>query len=120
MLSGTRSNSVSSSLEDIGKRSQALLAKKKRARFLDKAKDSQEVLNLIEQLRTAIVFYQVRGNRILCTDEQKLIRVEQVSQQRSIYDQIGKLTVRLLVDHVSDSPDADETPGSTSPPLTRS
>ena len=57
--SPTHSNLAFSSLEEIEKRSRALLEKKKVARFLDKAKDSQEVINLVEQLRTAIVFYQV-------------------------------------------------------------
>jgi hypothetical protein len=55
VLSVTRSNHVFSSLEEIEKRSQAILDKKKAARFLDKAKDSQEVVNLVEQLRAAIV-----------------------------------------------------------------
>lgn len=63
--SATRSNIVFSSLEEIGKRSHALLGKKKIARFLGKAKDSQEVVNLIEQLRAAIMYYQVGGNRML-------------------------------------------------------
>ena len=60
MFSITYSNLVFSALEEIGKRSQALLEKKTAARFLDKAKDSQEVITLVEQLRTAIVYYQVR------------------------------------------------------------
>ena len=58
----THSDLVLSSLEEIGKRSQALLNKKKMARFLDKAKDSEEVVNLVEQLRSAIVYYQVSRN----------------------------------------------------------
>ena len=62
MPTTTRSNLAFSSLKEIEKRSQALLEKKKVARFLDKAKDSQEVANLVEQLRTAIVFYQVSRN----------------------------------------------------------
>ena len=57
----------SSSLEEIGKRSQALLEKKKVAGFLDKSKDAQEVVNLIEQLRTAIVYYQVSRMRTMQT-----------------------------------------------------
>jgi len=47
------------SLEDIGQRSQTLLAKGKCARILDKAQDAQEVGRLVEQLRQAILIYQV-------------------------------------------------------------
>jgi len=63
-LSVTRPNLVFRSLEDIGEQSQALLKKGDRARFLDKAKDSQEVVNLVEKLRTAIVYYQVSGDHV--------------------------------------------------------
>ena len=58
----TCSNIVFSALEEIEKRSQALLEKNIAVRFLDKAKDSQEVVGLVEQLRAAIVYYQVSGN----------------------------------------------------------
>ena len=51
-----------SSLEEIEKRSQSILEKKKMAGFLDKANDSQEVVNLVEQLRSAILCYQVSRN----------------------------------------------------------
>ena len=47
------------SLDDIGKRSLALSEKGKVARVLDKTRDSQEVINLVEQLRQAIFVYQV-------------------------------------------------------------
>ena len=47
------------------KRSQDLLEKGKVEGFLDKSKDSQEVANLTEELRTAIVYYQVSGNRVV-------------------------------------------------------
>jgi len=50
------------SLEEIGKQSRALLEKKRTARFFDKGKDSQEVVNLVEQVRAAIVCYQVSVN----------------------------------------------------------
>ena len=56
---------MSSSLEDIEERSQTLLKKKEGAKFLDKTKDSQEVANLVEQLRTAIVYYQVSGKHVV-------------------------------------------------------
>jgi len=46
-------------LEDITQRSQTLLAKGKFTRFLDKAQDAQEVRRLIEQVRQAILIYQV-------------------------------------------------------------
>ena len=47
------------SLEDIGKRSLALSEKGKIARVLDKARDSGEVIKLVEELRRAILVYQV-------------------------------------------------------------
>ena len=47
------------SLEDIGTRSLALSEKGKVARILDKAQDTGEVVKLIEQLRRAILIYQV-------------------------------------------------------------
>lgn len=47
------------SLEDIGTRSLALSEKGKVARILDKAQDTGEVIKLIEQLRRAILIYQV-------------------------------------------------------------
>ena len=59
----THSDLAFRSLEAIEKRSQDLLEKGKVAGFLDKSKDSQEVANLAEELRTAIVYYQVSGNR---------------------------------------------------------
>lgn len=65
LRSVTRSNIMFSALEEIGNRSQALLDKKTTARFLDKAEDSQEVVTLVEQLRTAIVYYQVSGNYMM-------------------------------------------------------
>ena len=47
------------SLEEIGKRSLALSEKGKVARVLDKSQDAQEVINLVEKLRQAILVYQV-------------------------------------------------------------
>jgi len=46
-------------LEEIGRRSEALLEKGKVARFVDKGRDSVEVVRLIERLRDAITRYQV-------------------------------------------------------------
>ena len=46
-------------LEDIGTRSLALSEKGKVARILDKAQDTGEVVKFIEQLRRAILIYQV-------------------------------------------------------------
>ena len=57
----TRSNPMFSALDDIRERSQALSEKKKIPGFLDKAKDAQEVVNLVEELRSTIVYYQVSG-----------------------------------------------------------
>jgi len=47
------------SLEDIGKQSLALSEKGKIARALDKMRDSGEVIKLVEELRRAILVYQV-------------------------------------------------------------
>ena len=49
-----------STLEEIEKRSQALLEKGVLARFMDKENDSKEVARLVERLREAIALYQVR------------------------------------------------------------
>ena len=46
-------------MEDIGKRSLTLSEKGKVARVLDKSRDSQEVIGLVEKLRQAILIYQV-------------------------------------------------------------
>jgi hypothetical protein len=46
-------------LEDVGRRSLALSEKGKVARALDKRRDSEEVIKLIEKLRQAILVYQV-------------------------------------------------------------
>ena len=86
------------------------------AGFLDKAKDSQEVVNLVEQLRSAIVYYQVSRNHVGKTEVNAM---KQISQQQSIYNQIGKLTVRLLI--YGFDPRTDKIPaGHASLPLTRS
>lgn len=47
------------SLEDIEKRSQALLGKGKAAKILDKNQDSGVVIKLFEDLQQAILIYQV-------------------------------------------------------------
>jgi hypothetical protein len=47
------------SLEDIEKRSRVLLEKGNAARILDKKQDSGMVLKFIEELRQAILIYQV-------------------------------------------------------------
>jgi len=59
MFAPSPTDLVFSSLEEIEERSQVLLKKKKTAGFLDKAKDSQEVVSLVEKLKTAIVYYRV-------------------------------------------------------------
>ena len=58
----THSDLIFSSLGEVEKRSQALLEKKNATGFLDKSKDAQEVVNLVEELRSAIVYYQVSAN----------------------------------------------------------
>jgi len=55
----TPANNPLSVLEEIEKRSQALLEKGKVARFVDKGRDSGEVVKLVERLREAITRYQV-------------------------------------------------------------
>jgi len=63
--SGARSNLAFSSLERIEKRSQALLEKKRIPSFFDKKKDSQQVVDLVDELQTAIVYYQVSGHYVV-------------------------------------------------------
>jgi len=65
--SPARSDLAFSSLGEIGERSKVLLEKKKTSRFFDKGKDAQEVANLVEELRNAIVYYQVSGNHVVET-----------------------------------------------------
>jgi len=55
---------VHRSLEGILKVSQALLDKRKVCRILDKTLDSQTVVKLVEQLRQAILIYQVGPNAV--------------------------------------------------------
>jgi len=71
------------------------LSKSRRIGFLDKQVDSQEVVNLVEEIRSAILYYQVSRNHT--GGEAELTRIQQISQQRSIYTQIRGLTVRLHV-----------------------
>ena len=47
------------SLEEIEKRSQMLSEKGKVAKFLDKKRDAGVIVRLVEQLRQAILVYQV-------------------------------------------------------------
>ena len=58
-LSHPKLNLCHRSLDDIGKRSLALSEKGKVARVLDKTRDLQEVVGLVEKLRQAILVYQV-------------------------------------------------------------
>ena len=55
----TPANGLRSVLDEIEKRSQAMLEKGKAARFVDKRRDSGEVMKLVERLRDAIIRYQV-------------------------------------------------------------
>ena len=50
-------------MEDIGKRSLTLSEKGKVARVLDKTRDLGEVIKLVEELRRAILVYQVSARR---------------------------------------------------------
>ena len=60
-------STVYRSLETIAKMSQALLDKRKMSRILDKTMDSQTVAKLVEQLRQAILIYQV--GPMCCRDQ---------------------------------------------------
>ena len=87
-------NGLLSTLEEIERRSRALLEKGTAARFVDKGEDSKEVARLIDRLREAITHYQVSGNYFVASD---MVQTDgQVSQQQAIYDQITILTVRIL------------------------
>ena len=58
-LAHPKLNLYDRSLDEIGKRSLVLSEKGKVARVLDKSKDGQEVVRLVEKLRQAILVYQV-------------------------------------------------------------
>ena len=58
-------NHLRSMLERIEKRSQELLEKGTVVRFADKSADSAEVVKLVDQLREAIVHYQVSESRFV-------------------------------------------------------
>ena len=55
----TLANGLLSTLEEVEKRSRALLEKGTVARFVDKGEDSKVVARLVERLREAITHYQV-------------------------------------------------------------
>ena len=94
LIPPTHVNGLLSTLEEIGRRSGALLEKGIAARFVDKGEDSKEVARLIERLREAIIHYQVSGNHFVASG---MIQADvQVSQQQAIYDQITGLTVRTF------------------------
>jgi len=82
-------------LEEIEKKSQALLEKGAAARFVDKGGDSAEVTRLIERLREAITRYQVSKNHFFSSSTAHM--EGQLSQQQAIYDRIADLTVRILL-----------------------
>ena len=94
-------NDPRSTLEEIDKQSQALLDKAKAPRLIDKAalfvdkrRDSGEVVKLVERLRDAITRYQVSEDWFVASNTS--YTTGQVSQQQAIYDQITILTVRVL------------------------
>ena len=62
--------------------------------FVDNRRDSGEVVKLVERLRDAITHYQVSEDWFVASNI--TYAPGQVSQQRAIYDQITKLTVRIL------------------------
>jgi len=83
-------------LEEIEKRSQGMLSRGFAVRFLDKGEDSKEVARLIEQLRDAIVCYQVSGYRDQDIMLSTIDTAGQISQQQAIYDKITDLAVSIL------------------------
>ena len=94
-------NASRSTLEEIEKQSQELLEKAnaprlidKAALFVDKRRDSGEVVKLIERLREAVTRYQVSKDWFVASNT--TYTLGQVSQQQAIYDQITNLTVRVL------------------------
>ena len=87
-------NGILSALEEIDRRSRALLEKGIATRFVDKGEDSKEVARLVERLREAITHYQVSENYWVASS--KTQTEGQISQQQAIYDQITNLTVRTF------------------------
>ena len=81
-------------MEEIEQRSQSLLEKGKAARFVDKGRDSGEVVKLVERFRDAITCYQVSKDRFVASNATYI--AGQISQQQAIYDQITDLTVRVF------------------------
>jgi len=65
----------------------------KAALFVDKRRDSGEVVKLVERLREAITRYQVSEDWFVASNA--TYTPGQVSQQQAIYDQITILTVRV-------------------------
>jgi len=63
--------------------------------MMDKTQDSQAVIKLVEDLRQAILIYQVSTIGDL-QDRAELNVSEQLSQQQSIENQISHLTVSSL------------------------
>ena len=87
-------NGLRSVLEEIKKRSNELLGKGEGARFVDKGRDSGEVVKLVERLRGAVTRYQVSEDWFVASNA--AYTAGQVSQQQVIYDQITNLTVRIF------------------------
>jgi len=83
-----------SALEEIEKRSRAMLAKSAATRFIDKGEDSKEVARLIEELRDVLSHYQVSGNLDILSSSADIRG--KISQQQAIYNQITDLTVSIL------------------------
>jgi len=83
-----------SALEEIEKRSNELLGKVRAARFVDKGRDSVDVVKLVETLRDAVTRYQVSEDWFVASNT--IYTAGQVSQQQAIYDRITDLTVRFF------------------------
>lgn len=87
-------NGCCSVFEEIEEQSRTLSAKSGIAQFADKEEDTKVVARLVEQLREAVVCYQVGKAH---TSAPSTVDVkEQMSQQQSIYHQITNLTVRIF------------------------
>jgi len=88
-------------LEEIGTRSRELLEKANAPRlvdkavlFVDKERNSGEVVKLVGRLQGAITRYQVSGGWLFTSN--MTYTAGQVSQQQAIYTQVTMLTVRIL------------------------
>ncbi|KAF9645142.1 hypothetical protein BDM02DRAFT_3271916 [Thelephora ganbajun] len=85
-----RREELTSTLEEIEKRSRELLAKGTVTQFVNKKGDSREVAKLVERLGEAIAHYRASEKSFVATSTTHT--EGEMSQQQAIYDQIANLT----------------------------